>query len=254
MKCDTTQNEHLDAGAAHGIAAAPLEAPAPGIALWWCRLAIADRERIPFGWLSLAEQARMARLGTETLRFRYAIGRASLRWVLARELGVAPAAVPIVRGARGRPFVKTGGGVDFNVSHTADVALIAVASGVRVGVDIEREDRVVNAPGIARKFLTARERASLDTSRADWSRQRILRLWTCKESMSKATGDALSAPFARIDVEIDPVLRLADGPAPYRPDDFTLIAAHVPPGYFGTVAIWRASNIDPASSAESAGE
>jgi len=249
---DTTRNEHLDDGAAHGIAATSLDAPAPGIALWWCRLSIAEPERIPLGWLSLAEQARMARLGTEALRFRYAIGRASLRWILARELGMAPAAVPIVRGARGRPWVQTDGDVDFNVSHTADVALIAVARGIRIGVDIEREDRVVNAPGIARKFLTTRERASLDATRADWSRRRILRLWTCKESMSKATGDALSAPFARMDVELVPVLRLADGPAPYRPDDFTLLAAHVPSGYFGTVAIWRASNIDPAADAESA--
>ena len=48
------------------------------------------------------------------------------------------------------------------MSHTRDIALIAIAHGLppasRIGVDIEREDRTLNADGLARKFLTERER------------------------------------------------------------------------------------------------
>ena len=76
-------------------------------------------------------------------------------------------------------------------------ALFALAEGLppgaRVGVDVEHAGRAVNADGLARKFLCERERAALAPLDADARRGRFLRLWTCKEAMSKATGDALSA-------------------------------------------------------------
>ena len=49
--------------------------------------------------------------------------------------------------------------------------------------------------------------------------------------------------FGRIDIEIDPALTLAGGPAPYHARDFTLVAAAVPVGYLGTVALWRPRNV-----------
>jgi hypothetical protein len=58
--------------------------------------------------------------------------------------------------------------------------------------------------------------------------------------MAKATGDALSAPFGHLDVEVDPVLRLADGPAPYIAGDWSLHEVPVPHDHLATVALWRA--------------
>jgi phosphopantetheinyl transferase len=69
----------------------------------------------------------------------------------------------------------------------------------------------------------------------------LLRLWTCKEAMSKATGDALSAPFQRIGIEAADVLRSVEGPPPYTPADWRLVAVDAPPDYFATVALWRGS-------------
>jgi hypothetical protein len=57
--------------------------------------------------------------------------------------------------------------------------------------------------------------------------------------MSKATGDALSAPFSRLDVDLRGGPRLVDGPAPYQPSCFELRRAAVPSGHIGTVALWR---------------
>lgn len=72
------------------------------------------------------------------------------------------------------------------------------------------------------------------------TRRRIfLRLWTCKEAMSKATGDALSAPFRDIDVALDPGPRLVAGPAPYASDRWRLLSVDVPAGLVATLAIWR---------------
>jgi 4'-phosphopantetheinyl transferase len=221
-----------------------LSAPHPGIALWLCQL-----DRVPAGvaaithWLSPAEQVRAARFGTDLLRQRWIVGRATLRLLLASALGIDPAAVPLQRGVRGRPEVAGPRTLDFNVSHTRDIALIAIAHGLapaaRIGVDVERVDRIVNADGLARKFLTARERDALAPLEADARRRDFLRLWTCKEAMSKATGDALMAPFREIDVATENGLRLAAGPSPYTPQDWRLFAADDAADLLATIAIWQ---------------
>ena len=218
---------------------------ADGIALWWCAL---DRTPDETGrlaaWLSPAETARAARFGSELLRRRWIAGRASLRFVLGDLLGVAPDAVPIRRGNRGRPELANAGiAVDFNISHTRDVALIGISVGdpsrTRVGVDVEHCERRVGADRLARKFLTAHEQAAIAELPPDGRRLRFLRYWTCKEAMSKATGDGLIAPFKRLEVELDPRPRLTDGPPPYTPAAWELHAADAPHDYLATVALWH---------------
>ena len=226
------------------VAPRGLPSPSEHVSLWWCALACsAGAAAAIAGWLSSDERTRMQRFGSDTLRTRYLVGRASLRWVLAQMLGAAPRDIGIERGPRGRPQLTGAGGLDFNVSHTADVALIGLSRDGRIGVDVEREDRTIHSAGLARRILTDRERAALPSDDDDAVRRRILRLWTCKEALAKATGDAMSAPFGRIDIEIDPALTLAGGPAPYHARDFTLVAAVVPVGYLGTVALWRPRNV-----------
>jgi len=128
----------------------------------------------------------------------------------------------IERGTRGRPFAADANGLDFNVSHTEGVALIGMTVGVRIGVDVEHAARELNVEGIARKFMAPHEQRALSTS-SRRAPPALLRLWTCKEAMSKATGDALSAPFRRLEVETGARLRLADGPPPVRPRRLRLL-------------------------------
>jgi 4'-phosphopantetheinyl transferase len=222
-----------------------LMSAAPGIALWWCGLDRTPDEiaRIA-AWLSPAELARADRFGTDTLRHRWIAGRTSLRLLLGDLLGVAPAQVAVRRGVRGRPeLADPASGIDFNVSHTQDVALIGIARdlpvGARIGVDIERIDREVGADRLARKFLTAREQATLVDVALDRRRQRFLRYWTCKEAMSKATGDGLAAPFHHLDVDLSESPRLIGGPPPYLPARWSLHCGDVPEGWLATLAIWQ---------------
>jgi 4'-phosphopantetheinyl transferase len=220
--------------------AAPLSSPVPSVRLWWCALhATSSQLRSCASALSAAEHARAARFGNSLLRDRYIIGRAALRTVLAEVLGVTAVSVGIVRGARGRPQLDADAPLDFNVSHTGDVALIGVSDHGRIGVDVERADRTINVAGIAAKFLTPAERQGLAALDSDAARGDVLRLWTCKEAMSKATGDALSAPFAAIDIDLrdGPVLR--DGPGKYRPAAWALHAVAMPGDYLATIALWR---------------
>ena len=220
---------------------------ASGVEIWLVGL---DSPRAelddPSACLSTAEQARAQRFGTDELRRRWIAGRAMLRRLLGDALGLAPSAVDIRRGVRGRPeLADTGAGIDFNVSHTRGVALIGIARGlpaeVRIGIDIERLDREVGVDRLARKFLTATERASLAQLDLRQRRERFVRYWTCKEAMSKATGDGLIAPFGRLDLELSETPRLVGGPAPYSPSQWTLHRVPVPATWAATIAIWRRS-------------
>jgi 4'-phosphopantetheinyl transferase len=216
-----------------------------GVSLWWSDLAPAPGDIAALAaWLSAEEHARAARFGTEALRHKYIAGRATLRRILGRTLGIEPAAVLIRRGRRGRPVLANpGASLDFNVSHTRGGAVFGIATGLhaeaRIGVDVEREDRTLAADGLARKFLAAEEQATLRDLDADARRRRFLRYWTCKEAMSKATGDGLIAPFGRLIVDIEAPLRLVDGPAPYAPRAWRLSDIAVPEGFIATLAIWR---------------
>ena len=216
-----------------------LESPDARVLLLWSVL----RDDAPLAaalepWLSPAEHARAARFGTRMLRTRYVLGRATLRAVLARRLEIEPGAVRIARGQRGRPFIADRMDLDFNVSHTADALVIALAEGVTLGVDVERADRSINTTGIAQRCLSAAEREELASQDAETTRRRVLRLWTCKEAMSKATGDALSAPFRELDVELAPALRLRGGRGWYQPDAWGLHALAAPDTHLATLALW----------------
>jgi len=224
---------------AASFAPVAIASPVEDVALWFVALSVGDGEYGRMSaWLSPAEHVRAARFGREHLRRRYVIGRASLRRALGEALSLSPAAVPIVRGERGRPKLD-GIGVDFNISHTDKVALIGIARGARIGVDIERADREVNADGLARKFLTPAERATLAPLAAAERRKRFLRYWTCKEAMSKATGEGLSAPFRDLSLDLDGSrITLVMGVAPYEPSHWRLHQGALPSEYIATVALW----------------
>jgi 4'-phosphopantetheinyl transferase len=219
---------------------------ADDIALWWCDLEIPAAEiEIRAATLSPAEHARAARFGTDVLRRRWIAGRTSLRSVLGLVLRMPPGEVPIARGRRGRPELRgTDADLDFNISHTGSVALIGVlrraGRDVRIGVDVERAEREVGSDRLARKFLAPEERAAIAGLAPDARRRRFLEYWTCKEAMSKATGDGLIAPFRHIVVDLREAPRLVGGPAPYQPPAWTLYAAPVPADHFATVALWDA--------------
>lgn len=119
----------------------------------------------------------------------------ALRVVLAERLGVRVAAVELERGPHGKP--RLGGGASslrFNVSHTAGLALVALADGIEVGVDAERIDPQRDVVSLARHGLgdaAAAELAALPTGRAV---AEFHRRWVRHEAVLKCHGVGLVAP------------------------------------------------------------
>src|SRR5262245_63595727 len=76
------------------------------------------------------ERARSDRLRFERDRRRAIVARGVLRDLLARHLGTQPGRLNFVRNAFGKPGLSPefGGRLRFNLSHSEDLALIALAA------------------------------------------------------------------------------------------------------------------------------
>jgi 4'-phosphopantetheinyl transferase len=129
-----------------------------------------------------------------------AVPRAQADATLARLLGDRR----VERDSGGKPRVLEGDGselVHFNISHSGDWALIAVADAP-VGVDLERPRRFRNPTGLARRLCTPRE---LDSVRGGEDQTGLLRLWVRKEAVAKADGSGLLMALGGLDV-LDPIV------------------------------------------------
>jgi 4'-phosphopantetheinyl transferase len=157
--------------------------------------------------LSDLERQRAARIIDPGKARRWARARAVLRALLGGYLGRDPRALRIAPDIHGKPRVlvdsRTFAGpseadpasrLDFNLSHSGDVALFALTAGGPVGVDVElaRRRQLDVASVAARAFGTA-ERARLQKLPAREGELELLRLWVRREATLKCLGFGLVA-------------------------------------------------------------
>jgi 4'-phosphopantetheinyl transferase len=121
---------------------------------------------------------------------------AVMRAVLAPYLGLPADALRFAREEHGRPYLLHRGAPDFNLSDTAGGTLVAVCGAGRVGVDLERTDRVVPAVRLARRYFAAAEADALAAMDDAAACLQFVRWWTAKEAGCKATGTGLSGHMA----------------------------------------------------------
>lgn len=143
--------------------------------------------------LAPAEIEAAERFVSRQARSRYVVARGTLRVLLGSLLGERPGSIPIELGASGKPrLAGSAPRLGFNVSHSDDLALICIAEGVEVGVDLEAVRPVPDAVAIARRrFIPAEARFVEEEERTDVDR-RFLLCWTRREALAKATGAGLS--------------------------------------------------------------
>lgn len=165
--------------------------PTPHIGVWSIDLLmdIEDGEPCP---LDANEHARCAGFAFERERRRFTRTRTALRRTLSRELGIAPQRLELTSGPFGKPLLLGPRQVAFNVSHSAELALIAVGSNVdSVGIDVESYRSLSDATEMAASYFSAAERSALAVARDP--ALRFLEIWTRKEAAIKALGLGLGA-------------------------------------------------------------
>jgi 4'-phosphopantetheinyl transferase len=132
---------------------------------WSVRLDVAPEAF--YATLSADERSRAARFRFERDRRRFIVARGALRGLLGRLLGTAPSELQFVYNSFGKPALSPeSGGLKFNLSHSADLALVAIATDREVGVDVEHL-----RPDEPRTFFEE---------------------WTKQEAYVKARGEGLS--------------------------------------------------------------
>lgn len=152
-------------------------------------------------WLSYDELARAERFHLDLDQTRFIAGRAALRSVLADRLGCSPAVVRFSYGRNGKPMLEGRlGHVEFNLAHSGGDAVIAVADGAAVGVDIELLRPIDDVQSLARLVFSDAELRELELS-PDPAKA-FLNGWTRKEAYVKALGLGLTVPLKEITVSL----------------------------------------------------
>lgn len=157
------------------------------------------------GFLSSAEKLRYDQYHPKAARL-FLISRVLVKTVLADKLGIAPHEVNLLLHPNGKPFVQGSKAVYFNLTHSADVIILAVTEEGEIGVDIEKVDR---------EFEWMRVDSVLDLSEIEWIKekeltdsssvfQRFFQIWTLKESYIKCTGEGMSRHLKKLNFHVLP--------------------------------------------------
>ncbi len=145
---------------------------------------------VDIGLLDTRERELAAARGTAASR-RYTIAHVALREILGGWLGRAPRAIIFEFGEHGRPEIADRA-VRFNLSHSGEVALVAVTSSGDIGVDVERV-RPRRLEPLARRVLTEAEYAWWSSRATDAREEAFHIAWTRKEAVLKASGRGVAA-------------------------------------------------------------
>ena len=162
-----------------------------------------DRPTQPDAEETLApeERARAARFVFNRDCVRFVNARAGLRAVLGACLEIKPASVALRYEPRGKPTLDLAHApLRFNISHSGNRALVAVALGREVGIDLELMRSDINHAGIA-SFFTPGERAVLQRGSESERVAAFYRFWVAKESYLKARGDGLGSSLDAFEVD-----------------------------------------------------
>ncbi len=223
---------------------APLSLPDDEVQLWRIDLEAvgADESR----WrktLSPDELDRASRFHFPRDRQRFSASRSQLRILLAGYLGIDAAAVSFSYSEKGKPSLgaaHAGSNLQFNISHSGGVTLLAFTRDREIGVDVEQVRSDFDVLAIARRFFSPKEQTQLADLPAEKSVQAFFRCWTRKEAYIKATGDGLSVPLTQFDVDLDSAE--ANALLPTRPDaseagHWLLREVPAGPGYIAALCV-----------------
>jgi 4'-phosphopantetheinyl transferase len=156
------------------------------------------------GILSPEESSRADRFAFERDRNRFILARGTLRVLLAAYLNQDPARISFRYGAHGKPGLVAEenrfADLRFNLSHSGDYCLCAVALGREVGIDVEVVRSDIACLDLAERFFTRREYDDVRQAPEENRHARFFGYWTCKEAYLKARGIGIASGLARLDV------------------------------------------------------
>jgi 4'-phosphopantetheinyl transferase len=207
---------------------------------------------VPLDVLHPDERERLAILRREPDRERFATGRLLARAAIGRRTATAPADVvidatcPRCGRQHGRPTTP---GLELSIAHSGERVAVALTRCTPVGVDVESGDRLGGGDGSALwpQVLSTTERGTLAALPPGRRRAALLRVWTRKEALLKASGDGLGIAMSSVEVSapgLPPaLLRGSGGAALPPPAEVTLRDLDAGDGYHAALAVFAAEPV-----------
>ena len=153
--------------------------------------------------LDQTERERAGRFLAAVHRDRFIAAHGILREQLGALLDMEPAVLEFIAAEHGKPQLAgaaAGSGIDFNLSHSGDLALLGWSQGRHIGVDLEVWRHMTDATALVRRFFSLSENAAY-AALAESDRERgFFECWTRKEAYIKAIGRGLGLPLDSFDV------------------------------------------------------
>lgn len=153
--------------------------------------------------LSTDELKRAQRFHFPRHQRRFTMARAGMRVILAHYLGMNPKALQFLTNEYGKPYLNPELPIEFNLSHSQDLALLAVGQKHPLGVDIEFFS--------ARPFVGMSNMMFSDSEKQKYAQVpksmrslAFFQVWAQKEAFIKACGLGLSYPTQSFDVPLLP--------------------------------------------------
>jgi 4'-phosphopantetheinyl transferase len=193
--------------------------------------------------LSDEERARAGRIVPDQARARFVAGRHILRTVLGKYLELSAERVELTYGPHGKPELApehASGLLAFSLTHSHDLALVAVTLGRAIGVDVELLRPVSDVAGLVARVFSAKEQAEFRDLPLDRRLEGFFRGWTGKEAWLKAKSTGLTWPpdWFSVSLTSGAPMRLLDVTGdPKAPERWALASFTAAPGYLGALAV-----------------
>jgi 4'-phosphopantetheinyl transferase len=190
---------------------APQKIAAKQIHVWGWLLASSfdstGHAKSQIGLLNAKELERFHRFHFERDRVRFAIAHANMRRILGAYLDREPERILFRTNPFGKPELVTEGQTRplyFNLSHSRNIALLALSMDTELGIDIEDLRRIESE--VAESHFSPTELAALSSLEGEAWLKGFYHCWTRKEAILKAEGVGLNFPLPSFDVSLIPGL------------------------------------------------
>lgn len=165
----------------------------------------ADLETSPFqentDFLSTDECERANRFQFPMHRQRFIAARSLLRAIISLYTDAAPASIVFSYEDKKKPFLKNVP-LNFNLSHSDNMAVFAFTMNHAIGVDIEKIQTDYHQEVANRFFGEAEKNALLELPESERSRM-FYRIWARKEAIVKAVGKGITLPLSSFSVSVN---------------------------------------------------
>jgi 4'-phosphopantetheinyl transferase len=162
-------------------------------------------------------RARKFRFAKDSSNFIAA--RGILRSLIGRYLQINPVEISFQYSKFGKPGIANNNSLQFNISHSQNIALFAFSKRFTIGVDVEFVNPKIEAKDIAKNFFSKNEVLNLLALPEEQQSLGFFNCWTRKEAFIKAVGEGLSFPLDKFEVSLEP-----DKPAKLLATDWEPVA------------------------------